>query len=174
MAGFRRSSGSNVALTTRKRRASGAWVDIVTAKRRSGGAWVDLFTFVAISNQSPTASNVGLGGPRSATASYTLNSAGGAVVNSTPVSGEWLASGAASGYDVRATLASGTSPSGSAVGSWLNLGTTRAWSLTASAGFAGASQVLLCTLTVEIRDASTLAVLDTATISISATAEWAV
>lgn len=39
----------------------------------------------------------------------------------------WLISGAASDYDVRATLNSGALSTGT-VGAWLNLGTSRNWS----------------------------------------------
>lgn len=49
--------------------------------------------------------------------------------------GEWLADkpGDAAEYEVRLTVSSGVSPnSGSAVGSWLNLGTNRSWTRTRS------------------------------------------
>jgi hypothetical protein len=106
------------------------------------------------------------------TAGYTLLSSGQAQrrtgATGSPfyinIAGEWLISGLSTDFDVMATLVSGTSPSGSAVGSWLNLGTSREWRLTSGA----AGTLFNCVLTVQIRNAVTLAVLDTATIEIEA------
>ena len=90
-------------------------------------------------------------------------------------SGSWYATdpwglpvttGVGSGYDIRATLNSGTSPSGSAVGSWLNLATTRYWQLVETGIGTKA-----CNLTIEIRDAVSLTLLDTQTYSLDATVE---
>lgn len=60
----------------------------------------------------------------------------------------WLVTGSASDYEVRATLAGGTSPSGSALGTWLGCGATRDWGLTDVV--ADASPVT-CDLTIEFR-----------------------
>lgn len=68
-------------------------------------------------------------------------------------------------YEVRATLVSGNTPTGSALGSWLVLSTTRDWTLTASPG-----NVLVCTLTIEIRDTATSTVRATATVNFTADA----
>lgn len=78
----------------------------------------------------------------------------------------WLLSGAASDYDIRVTLASGTSPNlvNAGMNVWLNLGTSREWSLQDTDG--GAAGGVTCALTVEIRNASTLAVLDTASVTL--------
>jgi len=62
--------------------------------------------------------------------------------------------------DARLTVNSGTAPTGAATGIWLNLGTTRTWTLSVTAG--GGIRATNCTL--EIRDASTLGVLSTSTI----------
>jgi len=52
------------------------------------------------------------------------------------------------GYEVRATKQSGNgTPTGSALGAWLNLGTTRSWELSTSV----ADVVSSCVLTVELR-----------------------
>jgi len=96
--------------------------------------------------------------PSTATATYQLTNAG---VESATLAGTntWLPAGSAANYDCRLTMTTG-SVTGSATGTWLNLGTTRSWSLTQSViGSASASG------TIEIRDASTLTVLGTATVS---------
>lgn len=64
-------------------------------------------------------------------------------------------------YEIRATLASGTSPAGAAVGSWLALTTGRSWTLTSNAG-----QYKTCQLTIEIRKDGV--VLDSGTVTLTA------
>lgn len=76
---------------------------------------------------------------------------------------EWMLTGPASAYDVMWTN-SGSAVTGSATGTWLNLATSRSWTLTAPPGI-GLVQAIG---TVQIRDASTLAVLATATIDLNA------
>lgn len=68
-------------------------------------------------------------------------------------------------YEVRLTRNSGTSPTGSALGTWLPLSSTQTWVLTASAG-----NVLTSNLTAEIRKTSSGVVLATATIILEADA----
>lgn len=75
---------------------------------------------------------------------------------------EWQPSGSVSAYEVRWTNTSGT-PSSGTTGSWLNLGTTRSW--TVNQAVAGTKS---CTGTVEIRDATTGIVLASASITITA------
>lgn len=77
--------------------------------------------------------------------------------------GDWISPKAAApgSYEIRATLNSGTSPTGSAVGSWLALSTNREWSLSATAG-----TMKTCQLTIEIRLGAT--VLDSCTVTIVA------
>lgn len=65
-----------------------------------------------------------------------------------------LSAEAASAFDIMVTVSAGAFNSGT-VGSWLNLGTQRAWSLSRTT--AGGAAVV--SATVQIRDASTLAVL---------------
>lgn len=67
-------------------------------------------------------------------------------------------------YEVRATI-SGSTPSGSATNTWLSLGGTVAWSFQVTPG-----NQLDCTMTVEIRLASTGVVKDSASIVLSAQA----
>lgn len=118
---------------------------------------------VAISNKSIFAFRVY---PNTATAAYKLDSDGSAYEKGTggsyvAIGGEWKLSGSAGDYEARATKISGDTPTGT-LGAWLSLVTDREWILTSSSGFAQ------CSLTVEIRDATTQAVLDSATINLTA------
>lgn len=105
-----------------------------------------------------------------ATATYTIDNDG-TVKNHIPATLEtWLggSGGAVADYDVRATYTSGTSPSGSALAAWLNCASDRSWSQTNSAQDGSTvSGVIL----VEIRNATTLVVMDSASITISATSD---
>jgi hypothetical protein len=68
--------------------------------------------------------------PSNATAAVNITNAG----TQTGTDGgpyTWLKGGLASSYEIQATLNSGT-VTGDAFGSWLNLGTSRVWSLTES------------------------------------------
>lgn len=99
------------------------------------------------------------------TASLTLNSSGTctSVGNQASVSFTWLTgAGTGANYEARATVISG-SPSGT-TGSWLALSSSRTWSVTDSTG----SGPITASLTIEIRDASTLTVYTTSTLSLSA------
>jgi hypothetical protein len=108
---------------------------------------------VSITDQSPA------GNP---TALYKLSSDGNVYDQSNALLEGWLFSGVAGDFQVRATLTSGTLTSGT-TGSWLALSTSRSWSCTAPLG--GSKNA---TLTIEIRDASSLTVLDSATVTLSA------
>jgi hypothetical protein len=100
------------------------------------------------------------------TASFTLNNTGTYVSsgNVSSPSGTWLGSGAASDYECRATVTSGTLTSGTA-GSWLNLGTTRSWSRNDTT--AGATPTTV-NLTLEIRRASDGVVVASSAVTIRA------
>lgn len=76
--------------------------------------------------------------------------------------GNWT-SGAnpTSDFEARVTVSVGTLNYGEAVGAWLNLGTTRNWGLEYSTVIADNA-----TFTVEIRDATTLVVLDSIEVSV--------
>lgn len=76
--------------------------------------------------------------------------------------GDWLVSGAASDYEVRATLDSGALTSGT-TGSWLALSTTRTWYCAQ-----GGIGTKTADLTIEIRRASDSVVIATATVSLRA------
>ena len=76
----------------------------------------------------------------------------------------WLLQGSAGDYDCRLTVNSGTAPAGSATGSWLSCGTTRAWTLTDTSPIGGP---ITNNCTIQIRDATTLNVLASATVTMS-------
>jgi hypothetical protein len=103
-----------------------------------------------------------IAGPGTATATYTLTSGG--LEQATGVANNtWLTVGVGSDYDVMMTNNSGTVPTGSALSTWLNLGTTRAWTVTR-----GSLGVNTSSNTVEIRSASSLVVLASVTVSFHA------
>ena len=83
-------------------------------------------------------------------------------------SGNWITptSAAGSNYDIRLTVNSGSTPSGSAPNIWLSLGTTRSWAITQSGIGTTASNV-----TVEIRNAASLVVLSSGGGAFDITAE---
>lgn len=144
------------------RRWSGsAWVDVGQVSKWDGANWVQVWPSLvaAISDRFPFSLALF---PGSALASYALLSSGSAQVDGSPVSGEWLVSGSASSFEVRATVQSGALTSGT-TGSWLNLGTTREWVVERTT--LGTNT---CALLVEIRNASSGSVLDSATITLTA------
>ncbi len=113
---------------------------------------------VAISNV--TASDIVID-PATATASYTLTSAGSLTYSGG--SGTWLSPQAGMDqFEVRATVTSGFLSSGT-TGSWLNPGTTRTWT-----GVQTGEGLSSAIVTVEIRLASSGVVQDTATVTFSA------
>lgn len=118
-----------------------------------------VFAAVNLLGSDPTSS---IAGPGTATATYSLTSGGleqaSGVANST-----WLTVGAASDYDVMLTNNSGTVPGGSALSTWLNLGTTRSWNITR-----GVVGINTSNNTVQIRSATSLVVLASATVTFSA------
>lgn len=147
---------------------AGAWKNVATSYVRIAGAWKVVYQAVTVAISNQNISDSAAGAP--SLASYGLANTGvasWATINSGSgtFGGEWLPSGTASNYDVRVTVNSGSlDGSSSATGSWLNLGTTRSWAVArSSVGNQSAN------LTVEIRDAGTLSVLDSATITLSAT-----
>ena len=75
------------------------------------------------------------------------------------IGGEWLTSGSASLFDAYASWTGSAGNPGGVTGAWQNLGTTREWLIYIEDGYASR------TLAVQIRLASSGAVLDTATIT---------
>jgi hypothetical protein len=82
-----------------------------------------------------------------------------------PATYNWLLSGVASGYELRADLVSGDTPSGS-LGTWLNLATNRTYTLSRTTLGSKA-----CTLDLSIRRTSDSFVLATARQTMEATVE---
>ena len=109
--------------------------------------------------------------PDNAEARYRLNSSGAEqTYTSTDLAyttvGTWLVSGTNSQFEVRATAVSGTVTSGT-MNTWETLSTSREW--TAAKTFSvGVKQAVI---TIEIRRASTGAVVDTATVDLGAEIE---
>jgi hypothetical protein len=141
---------------------AGVWKRI-SVKHNVAGVWKTITSLVSL----PATIDVSDARMNTtSSASFTLNNTGtySSIANVLAPSGTWLGSGSASSYDCRATIVSGTVTSG-VVGTWQNLGTSRGWSKNDStAGFTGES----VTLTLEIRDASSLAVVATATLGLTA------
>ncbi len=106
--------------------------------------------------------------PTNASATYQLTSAGviNQITNSggTTSPGNWISPVSAAGgnYEVRATVNSGSLTSGT-TGSWTALSSSQSWVRQQTS--IGTSS---CNLTIEIRHATTLVVLDTASITLNA------
>jgi hypothetical protein len=99
--------------------------------------------------------------PVVATAVYRLQNTGSTVSDT---SAPWVVPGdAAPNYDVKATIVSGAVSTGT-IGSWLNLGTTRSW--TVSQNGAGENSA---TITVQIAYTGTTTVLDQVEVTLTAT-----
>lgn len=75
----------------------------------------------------------------------------------------WLLVGSSGDYEVRATLLSGTTPSGSAIGTWLTTSSDRTWSVSSVVGGA-----VFSTLLIELRDIATNTIQASATFTIQA------
>ena len=157
---------------------NGAWANATSAYIRSGSNWVRFFHYgiVNITNQSLSASDVQIGVYASATSGYRLQSDGSVYARDTP-GGDYLIegwvspSGAAGGeYQARATIVSNTAILNGTYNTWLTLSTNREWSVQAIADGAGLDVTNTAQITVEIRDANSTIVLDSATINLSATA----
>lgn len=126
----------------------------LTAEGGGGGARV------LVTNQNIQSSGTGNA------AGYRLNSSGAAqkdagVGSYSDISGEWMLSGAAADYESRFTETSGTVSTGS-VGTWQALSSSRTWTVVTGVG-----TTKTCTGTISIRDAATLDVLDTASITLT-------
>lgn len=96
------------------------------------------------------------------TAKYVLNLDGKVYDNANTILENWLDSGLASGCQARATLVTGALSSGT-VNTWLVLSTTRSWSRVSAPGANNTCEILI-----EIRDANTLVVLDSASVYLDA------
>lgn len=124
----RKSAGSFVDIATNvSRRASGAWANIDIIRRRASGAWTVAWRRITLSTQE-IINSVGLGNP---ICGYRLNASGivESLKNTTYATLEtWLAAGAASGYECRATVTGGTLTSGT-TGTWTSLASSQEWTV---------------------------------------------
>lgn len=159
----RASGGTTVGISTAfERKLSGSNVPVDIVRRRNGGSWATVWARITCSDATPWSSRV----VGTATAAYETRSDG-TVYNTNGTNTlvfleNWLAFGSTSNYEIRATLLSGATPTGT-LGSWTSLGTTSAWSLSQSI-----SGVSTCALLIEIRNAASLSVVDTATVTLNA------
>lgn len=123
------------------------------------GASAGLGGTVATPDLSPNQSNPG----GIAVASLTLTSAG-AYSATNDLSGNYCTPTSLAGQlDARLTLNIGTSPTGASMSTWLNLGTTRTWSLSALPG-----QVRFSDCTLEIRESASGVIRDTSLVTFNA------
>lgn len=153
---------TNIA-TKAERRSGGAWVPFDIVKRRLSGAWAVVWSRIAITDRTVTATRLAA----MATAGYRLNTSGVAeeLVNAAYTTLEtWLVMGSSASYEARATLNSGSLASGT-TGTWLALSSSREWKVTDSVFDLNPVEAEIL---VEIRNATTLAVIDSATVALSA------
>lgn len=132
---------------------------LAAGKARGGG----VTSLVSITNQ--TLNGTSFSG--AASCAYRLNLSGTVQRGNTGVFTTletWLLFGSSSAYEARVTMLTGALTAGT-TGSWLNLATTRDWSISDGAQGDGG---VTCSFTVEIRDAASLVVLDSATIELTA------
>ena len=138
-----------------------AWVDVGQASKWNGSAWEQVWPLIVIQITDQLIADANPSG----NAGYSLLSSGQAqrangTSGTTNITGEWKTGGGAGGdYEARATLNSGALASGSsATGTWLSLASGRTWFCD--------SVNTAANLTVEIRNATTLTVLDSANIDL--------
>jgi hypothetical protein len=151
----------------------GAWKQVQKVSVGVGGVWKDAWTYLTVSVAATLADSGQAISPGDATCSMTISSDGSmSSTDSDSMGGTWLTAGSASQVDVRLTqvsLSGGTGSMGNAaLATWLNCGTSRVWTLTNTNNSFSTSTFVG---TLEFRDATTLAVLDTATVTLEATVE---
>lgn len=135
---------------------------------------------VALSNRTLSAVDIELGVSASANATFQLNNDGTAAAvitgnSSTPAAGttaytgEWLRSGVASDYEAVVAVTAGALNSGAA--GTFSLATSRSFGVNTSRSTLGTNTVT-ATITIQIRKTGTTDVLASATISLSAQAQF--
>lgn len=133
------------------------------------------FPSVSISSTTSTLSTSCFGDTNCPSTNFLTFASNGQMSSGTGLySGQWIDMepvdvGTANDFDIFVTASAdvGVTVTGSALSTWLNLGTTRTFTIT-NTNPSGTSAVLGATLSVQIRNASTLTVLDTATYRIEA------
>jgi hypothetical protein len=166
------SSSSWKTMTNMKVGVGGSWKQVQKIMVGVGGAWKTAWTYLTVSVFSPISDFDSSTQPADASASLTVNSSG-ALTTSPDGTGNqtWLVAGSASQVDVRLSqtgLTGNGVMGGAALATWLNCSTTRTWTITNTTNGFNPSTF---TGTLEFRDATTLAVLDTATVSLTANTE---
>lgn len=194
----KRTGGAFVDITAPKRRSGGAWVTPTAVKVREGGIWVTVWPTggvsptVSIANHTMRSESLAEPNPTPPPitirypgyASFQLTAAGAAIGRALEDTGDsignehaqaftnWLTGGSASDVEVRATVASGTVDAGDSTGVWLSMSSDRFWRAnTSNNASVDANQAVL---TIELRNSTTLAVLDTATITLAEGPAWSI
>lgn len=154
---------------TPKINVAGTWKSADSVWVNVSGVWKQIYSAAAVNIQGHAGIYASSVSPTDAVAQYRVESGGLEASNDGTgwsTIGTWLFSGAASDYEVRFTVTAGSTPTGSATSTWLNMGTTRFWAITDTTTIGGA---VTCTATVEVRlAASPFTVLDTASVFLSA------
>lgn len=145
---------------------SGTWRTIEEVYVNDGGIWRSIFVNDVVALESVYESDVfELSAP--SIALFSLQNDGDIAINNATGdltdTGDWLTpKNNMADYEARATVLSGSLSTG-VTGAWLNLGTTRTWTLNSPA-----SGVSNASFTIEIRRASDSEVLATATVNLEA------
>ena len=143
---------------------AGAWKQVQKVSIGVGGVWKDVWQNLSVDTAAIGASRLSTT-PTNATATAQILNDGtwsGTTIGGGTTTGTWLLAGTAAEIDVYVT-GTGDTPTGSAINTWLNLGTSRSWTLTQNV-----IGVKVFTGTAEFRSAATLATLGTVTFTIDA------
>lgn len=183
MTAARWNGSSFVGLAHIRRWTGSAWADVSFARRWDGSAWVEFWPAVKLTNTSKTiedSSFVASPGTANNTAGLGFQSGGALEAFATSLSGSWfeitpsdewlIPRGAdASRYEIRATTAPAgvvsTNTAGGAVGmtTWSSLSAGRRFSVSSTRSTLGIATTDSGAFVIEIRDASTLALLASCT-----------
>lgn len=145
----------------------GAWKQVQKMYIGVGGAWKEFYTYLTVACADLSATRIATV-PTNANATVTILNDGTwstTTVGGGTNTGTWLTAGSVSGVEVYLS-GTGDTPTGDSLSTWLSCSTTRAWTLLETSDV-GASKSFTGTL--QFRDAVSLAVIDTAACTISAT-----
>lgn len=144
---------------------SGAWKTVASGWVGVGGVWKQFYASLVIALPATITENKLVAFPGTANATMAFNSDGTYAAGDGTPSGNWATPGSVgigTGYDIRWSTVSGTLTTGTA-GTWQSLSSNRTYGRDRSG--VGSAQAVG---TVEIRDASTLVVLTTSTVTLYA------
>lgn len=147
----------------------GAWKQVQKVSIGVGGVWKDVWIYLTVTMPDTDASRIATI-PTNAVATLSIYNDGtweDTNVGGGTSTGTWLTAGDVSQVEVFLS-GTGDTPTGSALDTWLSCSTSRAWTLTETSDV-GATKSFSGTL--QFRDATSLAVLDTAAITITATTQ---